>query len=87
MPKIATTKMSSRGQVVIPEKIRRELNLKKGAQFVVMGDKNVVILKNISPPSMQEFDSLIAKAREAGRQAGLEEIDIQESINKVREKK
>jgi len=31
--------------------------------FVVVGDNDVVILKAISPPSIKEFDGLIAEAR------------------------
>ena len=45
MANVSTTKMSSKGQVVIPENIRKQLNLKAGAQFVVVGEKDVVILK------------------------------------------
>jgi len=41
---ISTTKMSSKGQVVIPEKIRIALGLKEGAQFVVVGQGDSVIL-------------------------------------------
>jgi AbrB family looped-hinge helix DNA binding protein len=47
MANLATTKMSSKGQVVIPENIRKQLNLKAGAQFIVVGEKDVVILKSI----------------------------------------
>ena len=86
MPNISTTKMSSKGQVVIPENIRKQLNLKAGAQFVVVGDKDVVILKNISPPSLDEFNDLIAVARKKGKQAGLKKSDIKDSILKAREK-
>jgi AbrB family looped-hinge helix DNA binding protein len=87
MANVATTKMSSKGQVVIPEDIRKRLNLQPGAQFVVVGDKDVVILKNITPPSIAEFDSLIADARKKGKQAGLKKADIKEAILKVRGKK
>jgi AbrB family looped-hinge helix DNA binding protein len=87
MANVATTKMSSKGQVVIPEEIRKRLNLQTGAQFVVVGDKDVVILKSISPPSIEEFDSLIADARKKGKQAGLKKSDIKEAILKVRGKK
>jgi len=87
MPNVSTTKMSSRGQVVIPENIRKQLNLKAGAQFVVVGEKDVVILKNISPPSLDEFDALIADARKKGKQAGLKRSDIKDAILKAREKK
>ena len=87
MANLATTKMSSKGQVVIPEVIRKRLNLKTGAQFVVVGDNDVVILKNITPPSIAEFDELIAKARKTGKQAGLKRTDIKKAIMKVRRTK
>jgi len=84
MKNLATTKMSSKGQVVIPEGIRKRLKLKTGAQFVVVGDNDVVILKNITPPSIEEFDELILKARKTGKQVGLKKTDIKEAIRKVR---
>ena len=87
MANVSTTKMSSKGQVVIPENIRKQLNLKVGAQFVVVGEKDVVILKNISPPSLDEFDDLIAEARKRGKQAGIQKRDISDAILKVRERK
>jgi len=87
MANISTTKMSSRGQVVIPENIRKQLNLKAGAQFVVVGEKDVVILKNIAPPSLDEFGALIAEARKKGKQAGIKKSDISDAILKARGKK
>jgi len=45
-----------------------------------------VILKNISPPSLSEFGSLVAKAREKGKQAGIKQADIKEAVLKVRGK-
>lgn len=86
MANISTTKMSSKGQVVIPEAIRKKLKLKSGAQFIVMGDKDVVILKSISPPSIDEFDDLIAEARRQARKAGMNRSDIVSAIAKVRGK-
>jgi AbrB family looped-hinge helix DNA binding protein len=87
MANISTTKMSSKGQVVIPENIRKQLNLKAGTQFVVVGDKDVVILKNISPPNLDEFDELIAKARKSAKAAGIKKSDIKDAILKARVKK
>jgi AbrB family looped-hinge helix DNA binding protein len=84
MENISTTKMSSKGQVVIPEIIRRKLDLKAGSQFVVVGEKDVVILKSITPPSIEEFDGLITEARKRGKQAGLKKSDIRTAIAKVR---
>jgi AbrB family looped-hinge helix DNA binding protein len=87
MVNVSTTKMSSKGQVVIPENIRKQLNLKEGAQFVVLGEKDVVILKNITPPSMDEFNELIVKARKSAKKAGLKQSDVEDAILKVRGKK
>jgi len=84
MPHVATTRMSSKGQVVIPEDIRKQLRLKTGAQFVVLGKDDVVILKAISPPAMEEFDSLISAARKGARQAGMKRSDVAGAIARVR---
>lgn len=87
MANLATTKMSSKGQVVIPEDIRKRLKLKAGSQFVVVGENDVVILKAISPPSMEEFDALIAEARQKGKEAGLKPSDITDAVAKARGRK
>ncbi len=87
MDSISTTKMSSKGQVVIPENIRKQLKLREGAQFVVLGENDVVILKNITPPSIDEFDDLIVKARKKAKKAGIKKSDIKDAILKVRGKK
>ena len=80
----ATTKMSSKGQVVIPEEIRKELRLQPGAQFVVVGSDDVVILKAIAPPSMEDFDELLAEARRQARRAGMRRSDIEAALASVR---
>ena len=87
MRKLATTKLSSKGQIVIPDEIRQSLNLKTGMQFVVIGAEDVVILKIIHTPSMDEFNELISRARIQASKAGLEEKDIEEVIRKVRDSK
>lgn len=84
MQTVSTTKMSSKGQVVIPERIRKALSLEAGAQFVVLAEGDVVVLKVISPPSLREFDSVIERAREQARTAGMEPEDIAEAIEESR---
>jgi AbrB family looped-hinge helix DNA binding protein len=81
---LATTKMSSKGQVVIPEDIRKRLNLKEGAQFVVVGENGVVILKAITEPSIDEFDALIQQAQAQAKQAGLRRSDVGAAVTKAR---
>jgi len=84
MNKLATTKMSSKGQVVIPEEVRDRLGLKPGVQFVVIGERDVVILKVLAAPSMADFDRIVKEARKRARQAGMKRSDIVDAIKEVR---
>lgn len=84
MESLATTRMSSKGQVVIPEEIRDRLGLKAGTQFVVVGNRDVVILKTVSAPSVKEFNDLIGQARRQARRAGLRKSDVGAAIARVR---
>jgi AbrB family looped-hinge helix DNA binding protein len=81
---LATTKMSSKGQVVIPEDIRNRLSLKPGTQFIVVGDKDTIIFKAITPPSMEDFDELIKEARKQAKGAGLKRSNISAAVSKAR---
>ena len=80
----ATTKMSSRGQVVIPERIREQLGLEPGAEFVVVAKGDVLVLQRLSAPSWEQFDSLIREARRQARMAGVTSRDISQAVAKVR---
>ena len=87
MPEPATTRMSSKGQVVIPEEIRKRLHLKPGSRFVVVGQRDVVILKALEPPSMEQFDDLISEARRQARHAGMKRSDVSAAVKRVRTKR
>ena len=87
MNNLATTKMSSKGQVVIPEEIRLALGLKSGDQFVVLGRGDSVVLKTISTPSFDQFDELLKEARVQAKKAGLKKSDILAAIKVARKKK
>lgn len=79
-----TTKMSSRGQIVIPERIRRQLRLEPGAEFVVVAKDDVVVFKQLSAPRWEQFDSLIRDARRQARAEGLTPRQVKQAIAKVR---
>ena len=79
--------MSSKGQVVIPESVRKQLGLDAGHEFVVMGEDDVIILKRIERPSMRDFDAMIRKARKAAREAGMTKSDVGEAVARVRSRR
>ena len=87
MEALATTRLSSKGQVVIPEEVRNRLGLKAGVQFVVVGDGDVVILKVVNPPSEDEFRELVSKARRQARKAGMKRSDVDAAVKKVRSRR
>jgi AbrB family looped-hinge helix DNA binding protein len=76
--------MSSKGQVVIPEEIRKSLSLTAGAQFLVLAEDDVVILKTISPPSPKEFNAVIHRARAQAKAAGMVPEDVAKAVKQSR---
>lgn len=87
MAAYATTKLSSKGQIVIPEEIRDNLKLKEGDQFVVIGQGDTVILKSITPPSLSEFSDLMKEASQSAKMLRLKPNDVTKTIKKVRRQK
>lgn len=86
MPNLSITKMSSKGRVVIPEGIRKHLGLETGSQFIVVSDKDVVILKAITPSLVKDLDGLIADARRRATKAAVKRSVVADAIAKVRER-
>ncbi len=84
MSTVATTTLSSKGQVVIPEEIRLQLCLEPGTEFVVIADRDVVIFKVLAPPALKEFATLVGRARQVAKQTGLTRGAIAKSVKKVR---
>ncbi len=76
--------MSSKGQVVIPESVRKRLGLKAGSEFVVVAGDDAVVLRPVTEPDMSQFDELLAEARRQARRAGLRKADITNTIRTVR---
>lgn len=84
MAAFATAKLSSKGQIVIPEEVRITMGLKEGMQFVVIGEKDTVILRMITPPSQEEMQNLLAESRAYAKKVGLKKGDIKRAIRKAR---
>ncbi len=81
---LATTRMSSRGQVVIPEAVRNQMGLKAGSHFVVVAEDDVVMLKVIEPPAMERYGELKRRLRAQARAAGLTAEDVPAAVARVR---
>ena len=58
---IETVKMSSKGQIVIPNGIREMIGADEGTIFAVTSEKDTVVLKKIELPSKEELISQLRK--------------------------
>lgn len=87
MNPVATTNLSTKGQVVIPESIREQLSLEPGTQFVVVAEGDAILLRALRAPDMSEFNTLVRKSRAAARGAGLRKSDVRKAIRKARSRR
>ena len=83
-----TTKMSSRGQVVIPENIRAEVSASEGTLFAVVGNKDTIVLKKIGLPSkealIKDLEKIALKGKKRLESKGFKESDIPSLVQKSR---
>ena len=52
-----------------------------------IGDADVVILKVVVPPNLDEFRALIKEARRQAKEAGLRQSDVTSAVGKARRRK
>ncbi len=55
MEDVDVTTLSPKGQVVIPDRIRKKRKLRPGTKFAVSSTKELVIFKRIEVPSASEM--------------------------------
>lgn len=72
---------------ITPLRSPADAGLKPGAQFVVLGDRDVVILKVIQSPDMSGFDEIVGRARKAAKQSGRKKKDVAAAVRTVRNRK
>lgn len=83
MVEASTTKISSKGQVVIPANVRKAASLKKGQRILAIAVDDTVILKKILDKSFEETMKPVWKRV---RQMGLSGEDIDALIEEARAK-
>ena len=78
------TKMSSRGQIVIPQQLREKMNLEEGSKFAVVGMEDTIILKKLEPPKWEDFDKAISSLRKFGKEKGITEKKVDRVVHAIR---
>jgi AbrB family looped-hinge helix DNA binding protein len=70
-----TTKLSSKGQVVLPKSVREAHGWPPGTEFTVESTPDGVILRARSPFQRTTLDEVAGSAGYAGRAKSLEEME------------
>ena len=82
---VELTRISEKGQVVIPSSLRKEMGIKKSDQFMIFGESGTLILKKIEIPAIKKtFDEIAKPLQQAAKQAGLTRADVKKAIKDVR---
>ncbi len=88
---IEITKMTSKGQVVIPLDIRQEAEIDEGEKFFVYWSGDSIILKRAksmrAAKSLEEFEKVFKSAWKTARERGVIKSDVEKEIKAVRSKK
>ena len=85
MSDVSLTRISSKGQVVIPKAIREVLGITTGEVFAVFGEDDTIVLKRVSIPTEDEFEELLRWGTEYAKRRGITRDDVQKAIDEVRE--
>ncbi|RZD17175.1 MAG: AbrB/MazE/SpoVT family DNA-binding domain-containing protein [Candidatus Acididesulfobacter guangdongensis] len=81
-----TTSMSVKGQVVIPNKVRKALGLKPNSKLIIIQDGGNILLKPIEEPELKDFKNLIAMGDEISKKLNLKRKDVGMVIKETRDK-
>lgn len=88
MVSVMTTRMSSKGQVVLPEALRQMYGWGSGTAFSVLVYKGSVIMQPLKTPTDEEMaaelEEAFAESRRQAKDAGLTPMDVSDAVAEVR---
>ncbi|MDO8633717.1 MAG: AbrB/MazE/SpoVT family DNA-binding domain-containing protein [archaeon] len=64
MGEVELIKMSSRGQIVIPQEVRKKMKLEEGEAFAVTGSGDTLLFKRVKMPSKEEIVKKFRKIKQ-----------------------
>ncbi|MFT4304606.1 MAG: AbrB/MazE/SpoVT family DNA-binding domain-containing protein [Candidatus Woesearchaeota archaeon] len=84
---VELTRISEKGQIVIPSSLRKEMKINRSDQFMIFGQDGTVILKKIEKNVFKKtFDEISKPLQKVSKQAKLSRTDLMRSIKDVRKK-
>lgn len=82
---VEITKMSPKGQVVIPAGIRKMMGIRPSDRFLVFGKDDTILFKKIEKTALEKtFKEIAEPIKKEIKKAGFNEGDLEEIIRKTR---
>jgi AbrB family looped-hinge helix DNA binding protein len=86
MGEVMITRLSSKGQIVLPKVLRETLDLKSGEIFAMFGEDNTIVLKKIELPSEEEFEKLLKWGQKYAKKFKISKKDVMKAVEDARGK-
>ena len=84
MGDVVVTRMSSKGQIVVPKSLRDALGLAVGELFAIFGEEDTIILKKIDLPSDKDFNEILEWGEEYAKKKRITRKALEKAISEVR---
>jgi len=81
---VAITKVSSKGQIVIPSEIRERMNLDEGSILLVSESGDSIQMKKIELPKVKSWKEAAKPFRDAVKKSSFTEQDLEKLIAESR---
>lgn len=79
--------VSSKGQIAIPVEMRKRLSIESGTRLVAYASGDVIMLKIVKLPTIDDFDAALNEAQNLAASSGLNEDDVNTVIKSYRQRK
>lgn len=79
--------LSTKGQLVLPNDLRKSLSLTPGDKLVVYWSDGSIVLKKLELPTESDFEKEIDKTVLYAKETGIKEEDIANTIKSYRAEK
>ena len=77
--------LSSKGQLVIPKNMREEMRLNQKDKFVLVNDKDTIIMKRLQEEEIKfRMNSLMKELTKEFNEKGITKEDLRKEIKSVR---
>lgn len=77
------TSLSSKGQIVIPNNLRKELGMIPGAKLMIFTDGSNLLIKPVQSPKIEAFQELIKESRALAKKNKFTPSDLKKIIKQI----